>query len=1374
MLEWIISSSVLIVVVILLRFVLKGKISLRLQYALWALVLVRLLLPVSFGSSSISIMNQLEKSQVYQDVIEPEFSRPEVNIPEAVVPGPSAGVNTNPSAPNTETPPVTPPDTDSGGGNTGSTQQPEQSVPVPPETPVDEAENSVDWLAVLRCVWLGGSVVLGAWLLLTNLLFAAKLRKSRSLIQTKYKLPVYVCNSVDTPCLFGFFRPAVYLTSDVASDGHTMRHALEHEITHYRHGDHIWAILRCVCLAVHWFNPLVWWAAILSKYDAELACDESTIRRLGESERAEYGRTLLRLTCEKRTAVLTTATTMTGNNKTIKERIALIVKKPKMAVYTLVAVLLIAAIAIVCTFTGAKDTENAIDDPADNITEDNGTEDDGNSDDSGGSEDNGEIEIPEEIAYLLNLLETLTVEDVTGYSANMQADTETIVPLVNAVAATYAGEYEMDYEWEWHVDLHLAERNDDSGYSPELVGFHIGLSEGIVDVSCRLNANTDPSDYLYIRLYSEELWDYIFSLYNPDGIDQHALSLYEDILAEHAQWRIEEHQTYNVPQGFPELTGFEITSLRLVDSFHYGYSFRVYRFDIGYLTDDPDPGQYGWPQDAGPDEQGRICGYDWSIYFVAAHAHDDLVDYRFFSDSIAYWLPLNFHMDIVASFTGEQFYLDYQRAEDGNSIYTHNGISISIPYNFENLVEAHKDSDTWCYGLVMNPTYYFENPYLTDQALFNLFHICEYSADGSGLIFSIRRYTEEEYQTMYLNSYSRQQVFARDENYYYCAFIPSRTSDEEPERAAIIAAILDQQLEKILADMVERNGWQAYAGGEKNNPQFSDMSVIPTNYQMIFTERVQDVMNRHNAVCEERNQCAFTGYQVLTFDLKDTFTRDGVEYLIYHWEVAFLTNDPDADQSQWAGSAFVDDRNRIHYYETDTFFVVCREKDHFKWDFFHYDLYSDPQDVVFDLLVEHFAALEMRDQEIYIAAHNRLSNLTAEDIKAVFDEDSNRLDAPELAAKISAAMEHHIVWPTGAVFPWNVRVYLSGGPDSYNPNTDEYMTLSVYERENIVNIWYGSEDGEHITLVCEDEALYWYIRRLCGGESVSIRDASVVPEEYREIISARAEETVVQHNAVCEEREQPSFIGYEVLSFEFVDSFSRNGGEYLIYKWDVVFPTNDPNADNGMWAGSPFADDQYRIHLYEQYTNFVVYKKDGQAEYGFFHNQLFADFENRAYAQIVQHFTAEEFDLTGTRVENGTIYTREGISILIPDGWCSMSYPSRHTEYSGGDCCATLVNPTYYSDLTDQTLFSLYHANEYWMDGLGCIFSIQRYTEDEYGSLNLDSIRVFAKDDAYYYGVLIPADAQFEYTYMDTVRDRVLDSVLVDMIERNGWEPYDG
>ncbi|MBR2895291.1 MAG: M56 family metallopeptidase, partial [Oscillospiraceae bacterium] len=222
---------------------------------------------------------------------------------------------------------------------------------------------------VAQIIWLCGIVLMGGCFIFSNLHLMYRLKRTRTLLKNSGNLPVYLSNSVDTPCLFGLFRPAIYLTSEAASDKTVASHATEHELTHYRHRDHIWAILRCVCLAVHWYNPLVWCAAILSRNDAELACDEATIQRLGEDERAAYGRTLIGLTCEKHTALLNTATTMTGSGESIKERITLIARKPQMAVYTLVAVVLIAVIAVGCTFTGAKEqTDSSNQQPEDTET----------------------------------------------------------------------------------------------------------------------------------------------------------------------------------------------------------------------------------------------------------------------------------------------------------------------------------------------------------------------------------------------------------------------------------------------------------------------------------------------------------------------------------------------------------------------------------------------------------------------------------------------------------------------------------------------------------------------------------------------------------------------------------------------------------------------------------------------------------------------------------------------------------------------------------------------------------------------------------------------------------------------------------------------
>ena len=336
MMQWIVSSSVLILVVIALRYVLRGKLSLRMQYALWLLVLVRLLVPVSFGASDLSVMNAvperaptMQQGTYKQDIIGERNDAP-ANAGTVGIPAQSM----NEAAP------------------------PDLVQNVTTATVTAPTVEKTNWARIAKTVWLAGAAALGLVFLAVNLRFGKKLRRSRERVEeTDACLPVYESGETDTPCLFGVAKPSIYVTPDTRTEAETLRYALAHEQTHYRHGDNLWAVLRGVCLALHWYNPLVWWAAELSRRDAELACDEATIRRIGESERAAYGRTLIRMTCEKRPALLVTATMMTDSGKGLKERISLLVKKPKTAAYTAVAVLLIACLSIACTFTGGR--ENA-------------------------------------------------------------------------------------------------------------------------------------------------------------------------------------------------------------------------------------------------------------------------------------------------------------------------------------------------------------------------------------------------------------------------------------------------------------------------------------------------------------------------------------------------------------------------------------------------------------------------------------------------------------------------------------------------------------------------------------------------------------------------------------------------------------------------------------------------------------------------------------------------------------------------------------------------------------------------------------------------------------------------------------------------------
>lgn len=332
MINWIISSSVLIIVVICLRTLFKGKIRLRFQYALWLLVAVRLLIPLSFGSSAISVQNvtnhvlrqsnaqRISKTDVVSpDILKEPVTENKIKIYDSVFPE-------NPQ-PNKE-------DSDTS-----------KSFQV-----------SEHFLKIAEVLWIMGAAGLGITFVVTNVHFHRKIKDGRQRLEASYiNLPVYVSDAIDSPCLFGLFRPCIYVTQSVAENSMLLRHCVYHELTHFQQGDLIWGILRCICLSLHWYNPLVWWAARLSKQDAELACDEATIAKLGEDERLEYGKTLIELTCKKRDDLFITATTMSSKKKNVRERITFIAKKPKMAFFAVLIIVVVSAIAVGCTFTKSKE-----------------------------------------------------------------------------------------------------------------------------------------------------------------------------------------------------------------------------------------------------------------------------------------------------------------------------------------------------------------------------------------------------------------------------------------------------------------------------------------------------------------------------------------------------------------------------------------------------------------------------------------------------------------------------------------------------------------------------------------------------------------------------------------------------------------------------------------------------------------------------------------------------------------------------------------------------------------------------------------------------------------------------------------------------------
>lgn len=153
-------------------------------------------------------------------------------------------------------------------------------------------EGEVD-MGYFTVVWACGAVCLTAALILSRLIVCAKLRTESCKFDYAYKLPVYLNDEIQGPLMTGIIKPAVYINREISENDRFLPLVLAHEFVHSKHMDGLWTFGRCICLALHWYNPLVWLAAGLSALDCELSCDEECLTLLGKAKRAEYGRAVV-------------------------------------------------------------------------------------------------------------------------------------------------------------------------------------------------------------------------------------------------------------------------------------------------------------------------------------------------------------------------------------------------------------------------------------------------------------------------------------------------------------------------------------------------------------------------------------------------------------------------------------------------------------------------------------------------------------------------------------------------------------------------------------------------------------------------------------------------------------------------------------------------------------------------------------------------------------------------------------------------------------------------------------------------------------------------------------------------------------------------
>ena len=194
---------------------------------------------------------------------------------------------------------------------------------------------------MISIAWFSGSALLGLWLFGAWAVFTIRLHRDRRFLGKRGGTCIYVSGAVKSPCLAGLI-PAVYLTEDVlqADEAELI---LRHELTHLRHLDFLWSLCRTAAVTVYWWNPFIWLAAICSKRDAELACDEAVAAKLPESKRLAYARAIL-AQAPRKTAALSLA------GPPVKERILFLTKKQRTSVLCVILALLLVVSATGCSF----------------------------------------------------------------------------------------------------------------------------------------------------------------------------------------------------------------------------------------------------------------------------------------------------------------------------------------------------------------------------------------------------------------------------------------------------------------------------------------------------------------------------------------------------------------------------------------------------------------------------------------------------------------------------------------------------------------------------------------------------------------------------------------------------------------------------------------------------------------------------------------------------------------------------------------------------------------------------------------------------------------------------------------------------------------
>lgn len=296
-LSW--QAGLIALAVMAVRLVLRKKASRRALCILWALVALRLLLPVSLTVES-PVSLQAEEAPVSRAYHAMQEAR--TSVPEEAAPAPA----------------------ESSGA----------AAMVVPAEPAAEPVTLRTFARWLPWIWVIGMGCMAAYMLLSFIWMRLTLRRAEHIRDN-----VYRCTQWSTPFVLGIIAPCIYVPESVSEED--LPQVLAHERCHIRRWDHVVKPFAFLLLAVNWFNPVLWAAYVLLGRDMENACDEMALKNADAAQRAAYSRALVSCAAQPKMAAVCP---LAFGEVAVKERVKNVLGYKKPAIW---AAVILAAAAVV-------------------------------------------------------------------------------------------------------------------------------------------------------------------------------------------------------------------------------------------------------------------------------------------------------------------------------------------------------------------------------------------------------------------------------------------------------------------------------------------------------------------------------------------------------------------------------------------------------------------------------------------------------------------------------------------------------------------------------------------------------------------------------------------------------------------------------------------------------------------------------------------------------------------------------------------------------------------------------------------------------------------------------------------------------------------